>query len=292
MQGTSSTVVWVYKYKWETPTTNVESLGTKAAEAVRTIRARLTLRGFKDQDRGDVDRYAGTSSRVAQKLIVSEAVRQKRVLLTTDISKAFLQGVTYKELSELTGKPMREVNFYLPMSNVHLLRQVPGFESFDPQKEVLHCDKPGTGLVDALRAFTMKLSLVTRDKCGLIPSKVDPELCMRHDNGAHTCIMTKHVDDLKIAGRHDIVKYIIKQLQDVFGELKVIQGDFTNCGVRHVQCPKTFEVALDQIAFASNLRLIAHTQVSSGKNDDLCDAPASIVYVIAWSHCLFGSYQT
>ena len=101
------------------------ALGTKAAEAVRMIRARLTIRGFKGH-RGDVDRYAGTSSRVAQKLIVSEAVRQKWVLLTTDISKAFLQGVTYKELSELTGEPMREVNFHLPLSNVHLLRQVPG----------------------------------------------------------------------------------------------------------------------------------------------------------------------
>ena len=34
-------------------------------------------------------------------------------------------------------------------------------ENFDPQTEVLHCDKPGTGLVDAPRAFSMKLKRVT-----------------------------------------------------------------------------------------------------------------------------------
>ena len=125
--------------------------GGKGHSATRTIRARLTVRGFKDQDRADIDRYAGTSSRCSQKLLVSEAARRGWPICTTDISKAFLQGVTYEELSELTGEPAREVNFYLPASNVPLLRKIPGFESFDPQKEVLHCDKPGTGLVDAPR---------------------------------------------------------------------------------------------------------------------------------------------
>ena len=32
------------------------------------------------------------------------------------------------------------------------------------------------GLVDAPRAFSMKLSMVTKGKCGLMPSKIDPEL--------------------------------------------------------------------------------------------------------------------
>ncbi len=47
----------------------------------------------------------------------------------------------------------------------------------------------------------MKLGMVTFDKCNLIPSKIDPEFCCRPDKGELTCIMTKHVDDLKIAGR-------------------------------------------------------------------------------------------
>ena len=76
------------------------------------------MRGFKDQDKGDVDRYAGTSSRCSQKLLVSEAVCRGWAIATTDISKAFLQGVTYEELAKLTGEPQREVNFYLPASNI------------------------------------------------------------------------------------------------------------------------------------------------------------------------------
>ena len=139
----------------------------------------MTVRGFKDSEKGDIDRYAGTSSRLSQKLLVSEAARQGWDIATTDISKAFLQGVTYKELAKLTGEPLREVNFYLPASNIHLLRQVPGFENFDPQTEVLHCDKPGTGSVDAPKAFSMKLRLVT-ERIGLKNSKIDPELCFKH----------------------------------------------------------------------------------------------------------------
>ena len=42
---------------------------TEAREPVRTIRARLTVRGFKDQQKADIDRYAGTSSRTSQTLM-------------------------------------------------------------------------------------------------------------------------------------------------------------------------------------------------------------------------------
>ncbi len=154
---------WVYKFKWEHPTVRVTGAGSGGQQAeasrgpTRTIRARLTVRGFKDSAKGDIDRYAGTSSRCSQKLVVSEAVRQGWPICSADISKAFLQGVTYDELAKLTGEPLREVNFYLPASNIPLLRKLPGFENFDPMKEVLHCDKPGTGLVDAPRAFSIKL---------------------------------------------------------------------------------------------------------------------------------------
>ena len=62
----------------------------------------------------------------------------------------------------MTGDPLREVNFYLPSDNFPLLQMIPGFEDFDPQHEVLHCDKPGTGLGDAPRAFSIKLRSRTR----------------------------------------------------------------------------------------------------------------------------------
>ena len=143
----------------------LKTVGLPPRTTTKVIRARLTVRGFKDHDRNTIDTYAGTSTRYAQKLICSEAVRQGWDIATTDISKAFLQGVTYEELAELTGETQREVNFYLPKNQISIRRKVPGFEDFDPNTEVLHCDKPGTGLVDAPRAFSLKLARVTAWVC-------------------------------------------------------------------------------------------------------------------------------
>eukprot|EP00974_Lingulodinium_polyedra_P097320 9430976-Lingulodinium_polyedra.AAC.1 len=69
----------------------------------------------------------------------------------------------------------KEVNFELPGGGVSFLQQVPGFETFNPQLEVLHCDKPGTGLRDAPVAFSRKLSSVT-SKMGCKPLHVDTEV--------------------------------------------------------------------------------------------------------------------
>ena len=135
---------WVIKWK-------IELL--PEGKSRRIIRARLTIRGFKDIEAAGLERYAGTSQRYSQKMVVSEAANRKWPLLCTDISKAFLQGVTYQELSEITGEPLRDVNFYLNPVSVAVLKQVPGFEDFDPALEVLHCTKPVTGSVDAPRAF-------------------------------------------------------------------------------------------------------------------------------------------
>ena len=186
--------------------------------------------------------------------------------------------MTYEELAKLTGEPAREVNFYLPAYNIPQLRRLPGFESFDPVTEVLHCDKPGTGLVDAPRAFSMKLRHVTHTKCGLVPSSVDPELSYKHVNGELVAIMSKHVDDLKIAGEPNTVLHIIKEIQAVFGEMKVNRYDFTNCGIRHLQDPKTMATTLDQIHFANTPKPISHPQLSTGKAEDIADATLHELY--------------
>eukprot|EP00969_Alexandrium_andersonii_P244037 10782619-Alexandrium_andersonii.AAC.1 len=75
-----------------------------------------------------------------------------------DISKAFLQGVAYKELAEAAGEPLREVNLCFPQYCVQVLHQLPGYEDFDPAMEVLRCQKPGTGCNDAPRCFSLKLA--------------------------------------------------------------------------------------------------------------------------------------
>ena len=82
------------------------------------------------------------------------------------------------------------------------------------------------------------------------------------------CLMTKHVDDLKIAGEPAVVQEVLLKLQETFGELKISKHSFLHCGVQHTQCPRTKEITLDQVAYATNLRGIAHSQLSSGKPED------------------------
>jgi len=251
---------WVLKWKWDTDTVGADqSASGQAGASRRVIRARLTIRGFKDVDKGNVATYAGTSQRFSQRILVSEAVIHGWPIATSDISKAFLQGVTYEELAELTGEPVREVNFFLPAYNIPQLQSVPGFETFDPNAEVLHCDKPGTGSVDAPRCFSLKLTQAT-DKCGLVPSNVDPELCYLHEtrNGklVLVAVMTKHVDDLKICGEKDTIVRIMKAIEEVFGQMKITWNVFTNCGVRHIQDVNTMETTLDQTEYIAGIKTI------------------------------------
>ena len=106
----------------------------------------------------------------------------------------------------------------------------------------------------------------------------DPELCMRHDDGVLTCIMSKHVDDLKFAGVPAVVSEILREIQLVFGEMKVNQHEFTNCGVRHIQCPRTMAVTLDQIHFAATLQTISHPQITNGQLTDIADETLHSLY--------------
>ena len=48
-------------------------------------------------------------------------------------------------------------------------------------------------------------------------------------------IMTKHVDDLKMAGVREYIVFILQQLETVFGKLKIEWNNFTNCGGRDIQ---------------------------------------------------------
>ena len=57
----------------------------------------------------------------------------------------------------MTGEEIREVNFTLPKGSEAILLKLEGFYDFSTATEALHCDKPGTGWVDAPRAFQVKL---------------------------------------------------------------------------------------------------------------------------------------
>ena len=117
----------------------------------------------------------GTAKRSSQRLLASEAAAHPEwILASLDIDKAFLKGLTYKELAEATGEPERMVYFTLPPGSAAILRQFPGYEDFDEAIHCLRCVKPGTGTKDAPRAFSLKLRnhYELRVKRDLIRSRV------------------------------------------------------------------------------------------------------------------------
>ncbi|MFM7979322.1 MAG: hypothetical protein ACKPKO_08415 [Candidatus Fonsibacter sp.] len=59
--------------------------------------------------------------------------------------------------------------------------------------------------------------------------------------------MTKHVDNLKLAGTRTEVTSVLQQIEEVFGKLKIEWHNFTNCGVRHTQDKVTKAISLDQV---------------------------------------------
>ena len=126
-------VKWVLRLKW------IQVRGNNCEiEKARIIRARLTQRGFKDLDKGNLQTFLGTASQLAQKLIVSEVfVRQDQhwEMWTVDVKKVFLKGISYSEFAAAIGEPLRVVNCDLDPETVEVLRKFPGFEDFDPMTE-------------------------------------------------------------------------------------------------------------------------------------------------------------
>ena len=111
------------------------------------------------------------------------------------------------------------------------------------------------------------------------PSSVDPELCILHRDGSLVCLMTKHVDDLKVTGAEKDVLWVLGQIQDVFGKLKIIWDDFTNCGVHHQWDPIRQCISLDQIAYAKNLRTISHPELTSKPAESECEHELHQLYM-------------
>ena len=245
---------------------------TADGKQVRIIRCRMALRGFRDMDADALQTFAGTAKQASQRLLSSEAAcHPDWVYVAVDVEKAFLQGMTYEEMHKEVGEARREVNFTLPPGSAAVLRQVPGYEDFDETLECLHCIKPGTGCKDAPRAFSMKLARVTRSQ-DLRPTTWDPELELKHESAGTdgssasqlVLILSKHVDDLKIAGQKQYVERLIQHIEKVFGKMKGDYDDFTNCGV-HQSRSADGTVTMDQDEYISALIPIRHQDLVKSK---------------------------
>ena len=197
------------------------------------------------------------------------------------MEKAFLQGLTYKELSEKTGEAEREVHFTLPPGAASQLRKIKGYEDFNESSECLRCVKPGTGCKDAPRCFSMKLAEVTQsDECGMRPTMIDPELEMLYEPGKGvTMLMTKHVDDLKIGGLPPRPEKVLQCIEKVFGPMDRNREEFTNCGV-HQKRHKNGDIEWDQDDYIKDLIPINTSELTSKANTD---EPSENLRALFWS---------
>ena len=221
------------------------------------------------QEHGQYENYSATASRQSQRIVCSEsACHPEWLMVTIDIEKAFLQGMTYKEIEETTGEPEREILFSLPPGSAAVLRRLPGFEDFDERNECLRGLKPGTGTKGAPRAFSMKLSWITRGpKCKMKPTTLDSELELRHEQGKFVAIAAKHVDDIKFGADPKVPKQeIIPALESEFGKLSYSGSNFTNTGVRHKR-HSDGTVTLDQDEYIAALKPISSPEMIGAPGD-------------------------
>ena len=82
---------------------------------------------------------------------------QGLILFSFDVSQAFAKGLSFKELSKLTGTGCRAVKFDVPKQDLGCLKQINGFETFNPLIAILAVIKPMYGFKDAPRAWRKKL---------------------------------------------------------------------------------------------------------------------------------------
>ena len=111
-KGAVNVVDAIHVFKWKKKTVPAGTPRRRTTKTVRFIRCRMALRGFKEWCAHELETYAGTAKRQSQKIVASEsACHPDWVYSSLDAEKAFLQGLTFEELAQATGEPLRVVNF-------------------------------------------------------------------------------------------------------------------------------------------------------------------------------------
>ena len=264
---------WVLKWK-------------KISDTVKEIRCRLTVRGFRDLQGPSLETFSATASRGSQRLVVSIGVQRQWALFGLDVAQAFLKGLTFDQLADQSGSERRSVQFRVPPGSVAILQRLEGYGNFNPATEVLDLVRPGFGLKDAPRLWSLALQQALREE-GWHPTQSDPQLYLKHQQGKLIGICSAHVDDLKGAAEEWVREALMKHLTAKFGKLKEMAGSFEHCGVQHVQL-KGGGYRLHQAHYVRQLHPLADDEVRGWPADKplpqhLASAYVSLVCAMAWT---------
>jgi hypothetical protein len=207
-------------------------------------------------------------------------------ILTADVSTAFLRGLTFEELSRLTGEKIRRAGFHPPKGYESFVKELPGMEAYDRDVHELLMTKPVYGMKDAPRAWRIRLHQALTS-LHYMPLKTDKALYYLHDpKQGIVALISAHVDDLKITGIPSILEKTIKDLTGMFGELKIHRGDFEHCGIQHHQ-HADMSITMDQNHYVKNLQLIDVTGIDPSNGSQPLSASQHADYLsllggLAW----------
>ena len=161
----------------------------KVVNGKRITKARLTARGFRDAQANEVHTYAGTATRWSQRLVNVMCAQRKWTLFSADVSQAFLRGLTFEQIESMEGEIHREVQITVPPGSVPVLQQIEGYETFNPNTEVLRMLRGGFGLKDAPRLWQKMLQIVL-EKIGVVSLHTDPKLYVYRQDGDLRLVMS------------------------------------------------------------------------------------------------------
>lgn len=226
----------------------------KVIDGKKSVKARLVVHGFKDTAAASLSTFANTTSRWGQRLINSVATQRKWRLRSADIGTAFLQGLTFKQLAELTGEPLRVVGFQCPKGTEPYMKELAEFKHLNFDLWDLQMIKAIYGLKDAPRAWRKRLDQIFKELGGH-SLNIDQAIYVWHDSSGLICIVSTHVDDLKFAGTETFVVWFLGQLEIRVGTLKLFDAfnsSFEHCGIMHCQ-ESDYSVVTHQNHYAARL---------------------------------------
>jgi len=278
---------WILKWK---SVKGTDAAGQETTK--RVVKARLTARGFKDLQAfdEDIDTFAGTASKASQRMVNGFAAQHSYTLFSMDISAAFLKGLTFTEIAQLTGQPKRSVQFIPPKNCIHLLRRLPGMADYNPTTEVLDFLKAMWGLKDAPRLFGLRRDMSFRT-FGATPTHRDPNFWVKRgttDKGkAITTLLSTHLDDIKGGATDKDRESLQAILKKDFGDdLKSNTFEFEFTGVKHIQNKTTKEVYTHQDHYIAELSIIPLPPNSPNNDDEStpqeAEAFVSLLGALAW----------
>ena len=180
----------------------------------------------------------------------------------------------------------REVQMTLPPGSDAVLRELPGYDSFDGNTEVLDMLRGGFGLKDAPRLWQHMLQIVL-ERIGTVSLTAEPKLCVYRQDNNIRLIMSSHVDDLKGGGDDEIRDRVLRELEREFGEPKVQFEKFECIGIMHEQDPVSKEIWTHQKHYVKQLKPIATERYCVAKAEEPVSEATHVAFrlllgAIAW----------